>query len=407
VSEGVPAAPGAPAALEGIRVVDLTTILMGPLGTRILGDLGADVIRLETLTGDSARNSQPARHPGMSGLALNLQRNKRSLALDLKTSAGRQAALAVVGTADVLVTNMRRPALERLGLGPEAVRAGHPALIYCVANGFGSDGPYAGRAAYDDAIQAGSGLAWLVGQVAGQPGYLPAIIADKVCGMTIAQAVLAALVHRGRTGEGQLIEVPMLETMVAFNLVEHQRGHTFEPPLHDFGYDRLLTPYRRPFRTADGWAGILPYDDRHWREFFAIAGRPELANDPRFVDHNARIDHIDELYALVEELAPRLTTAEWMARCEAASIPAMEVLDLSRAADDPHLAAVGLQELVEHPSEGTYRHVREPVRYERTPAALRRHAPRLGEHTLEVLVEAGYTPEQVAELVAGGAARDG
>jgi crotonobetainyl-CoA:carnitine CoA-transferase CaiB-like acyl-CoA transferase len=275
-----------------------------------------------------------------------------------------------------------------------------------VANGFGSDGPYAGRAAYDDAIQAGSGLAWLVGKVAGEPGYLPTIIADKVCGMTIAQAVLAALVHRLRTGEGQVIEVPMLETMVAFNLVDHQRGHAFEPPIGDFGYDRLLTTFRRPFRTADGWAGILPYDDRHWRRFFAIAGRPELADDPRFADHNARIDHIADLYALVEQLAPQLTTAEWLARCEEESIPAMEVLDLSRAAEDPHLAAVDLIPVVEHPTEGAYRSVREPVRYERTPAALRRHAPRLGEHTREVLIEAGYTAEAVDALVTEGVARE-
>ena len=175
----------------------------------------------------------------------------------------------------------------------------------------------------------------------GEPRYLPTIVVDKVCGMAVAQAVLVALVHQARTGEGQTVEVPMLETMVAFNLLDHQRGHTFEPPIGEFGYDRLLTPYRRPYRTADGWAGLLPYNDRHWREFFRIAGRPELADDPRFADHNARIVHIDELYRLVDELAPTLSTAEWLERCEAAQIPAMAVLDLSRYEDDPHLAAVG------------------------------------------------------------------
>ena len=238
----------------------------------------------------------------------------------------------------------------------------------------------------------------------GEPRYLPTIVVDKVCGMAVAQAVLVALVHQARSGEGQTVEVPMLETMVAFNLLDHQRGHTFEPPIGEFGYDRLLTPYRRPYRTADGWAGLLPYNDRHWREFFRIAGKSELADDARFADHNARIVHIDELYRLVDELAPTLTTAEWLERCEAAQIPAMAVLDLSRCDEDPHLAAVGLIEVVEHPTEGLYRHVREPAVLDRTPAGLRRHAPRLGEHTREVLAEAGYGPAEIDALVAAGIA---
>ena len=290
-------------ALHGIRVVDLTTILLGPYAARILGDHGADVIRIETLTGDSTRNSEPARSKGMSGIALQLQRNKRSVSLDLKNATAKAAAFDIMCSADVVVTNMRRGALDRLGLGPDDIRPHKQELIYCVANGFGSTGPYADRPAYDDAIQAGSGIAWLVGQVNGRPGYMPAIIADKVCGMATAQAVLAALVHRMRTGQGQTIEVPMLETMVAFNLIDHLRGQVFVPPAGPFGYDRLLTPFRRPFKTSDGWAGILPYDDRHWREFFRIAGRPELAEDQRFTSHNTRIANIAVLYELADELA--------------------------------------------------------------------------------------------------------
>lgn len=394
-----------PGALDGIRIIDLSTIMMGPLAARILGDLGADVIRIESLAGDSSRNGEPARHPGMSGLSLNLQRNKRSIALDLKHPDGRAAALDVMRSADVVVSNMRRSALDRLGLGPADVRAAAPQLIYCVANGFGSDGPYAGLPAYDDAIQAGSGLAWLVGQVQGEPGYLPTIVADKVCGMAVARAVLAGLIHRLRTGEGQTIELAMLETMVAFNLVDHQRAHTFDPPLGEFGYDRLLTPYRRPFRTADGWAGIIPYTDRHWRDFFTMAGRPELADDPRFANHNARIAHIDELYRLVDELAPTLTTEEWLTRCAELSIPAMAVLDLSRVEDDPHLGAVGLVQHVEHPTEGAYRHVGDGTRFERSPMGLRRHAPRIGEHTSEVLSQAGWAPDRIEQLLVSGAAR--
>ncbi len=395
-----------PGCLEGVRVIDLTTILMGPLGTRILGDLGADVIRIETLEGDSLRNSVPARNPGMSGILLNVHRNKRSVALDLKSAAGRDAALAIIDSADVVVTNMRRSALNRLGLGPDTLSTRKPALIVCVANGYGSDGPYAERAAYDDAIQAGSGLSWLVGQVQDRPGYLPTIIADKVCGMVIAQAVLASLVHRYRTGQGQSIEVPMLETMVAFNLLDHQRGHVFDPPIGAFGYDRLLSPFRRPVRTADGWAGILPYADQQWQAFFRLADRPDLAADPRFADHNARIANIDELYRLLDELAALHTTDEWQVLCDANSIPMSPMLDLPDAAEDPHLAAVGLFEAEDHPSEGRYRNVAEPVRYERAPAGLRRHAPRLGQHTTEVLTEVGIDPAVVRAMLDAGQAKE-
>ena len=299
---------------------------------------------------------------------------------------------------------MRRQALQRLGLDAETLRAGHPGLIHCVANGYGSDGPYADRPAYDDAIQAGSGLAWLTAQVAEQPGYVPAILADKVCGMAIAQAVLAALVHKGRTGQGQVIEIPMLETMVAFNLLEHQRGTAYEPPIGPFGYDRLLNPYRRPYRTADGWAAILPYNDAQWLAFFRISGREDLAADERFADHNARIAHISDLYRFVDEVAPTRTTGEWLQRCAEAGIPASEVLDLEHASDDPHLAAVGLLEVVEHPTEGPYRHVRDGARLDATPTGLHRFAPRLGEHTGEVLAEAGLSGDEIQRLLDCGAA---
>jgi len=397
--------PANSGALNGFRVVDLTTVLMGPLAARILGDLGADVIRLESLEGDSSRNSLPARTPGMSSMAMNLQRNKRSIALDLKDPTARSAAFRLLCGADVVVTNMRRGALARLGLDPDTVRAAAPSVVYCVANGYGSDGPYADRPAYDDAIQAGSGISWLIGQVQDRPGYLPAIIADKVCGMTIAQAVLAALLHRARTGRGQTIEVPMLETMVAFNLIEHQRGATFDPPLAPFGYDRLLTPYRRPFRSADGWVALLPYNNAHWAAFFALCERPDLAADPRFADHNARIANVDALWGWVDEVAATRTTDAWVDACEAHGIPVMPVLDLAHAADDPHLAAVGLFEHVEHPTEGAYVHVRDAVRYSDSPSALRRFTPRLGEHTVEVLTEVGLDTTQIEALVASGAAR--
>ncbi|MCY4518372.1 MAG: CoA transferase [Acidimicrobiaceae bacterium] len=385
-------------ALDGIRVVDLTTVLMGPMACRMLGDHGADVIRVESLDGDSTRNGLPARSAGMSGFSLNIQRNKRSLALDLKSAAGKAAMQRLLASSDVLVTNMRAAALERLGLGADALRSQHPHLICCRANGYGSGGPYRDKAAYDDAIQAASGLSNLIGRITGEPGFVPAVVADKVTGLHVVEAVLAALFHRERTGMAQSIEVPMFETMVAFNLVEHYRGAVFEPPEGPFGYDRLLTPHRRPYPTADGWVCLLPYNDAQYRAFFAFVDRPDLASDPRFADHNSRIAHIDDLYALFGQLSVRRTTDEWIGYCDEHSIPAARVMDLADLDADPQLAAVGLVSIAEHPTEGSYRYVADPVVYSATPTRLRRHAPLLGEHAVEILSELGYNPSEIDAL---------
>lgn len=310
--------------------------------------------------------------------------------------------LELAKTADVLVTNMRAEALARLGLDEGSVTSINPSLIYCRANGFSADGPYKDKAAYDDAIQAASGLAGLFTATTGRPNYVPAVIADKVTGLHIVQAVMAALIHRYRTGVGQHIEVPMFETMVSFNLVEHLRGAAFEPPEGPFGYERLLTPARKPYETADGFVALLPYTDKNYEDFFNFIERPELAVTDRFATHNARVANTAELYGLIADAAQLKTTAVWLEFCDRVSIPAAAVLDLANLEDDPHLSQVDLVHVTDHPTEGKYRYVRDPVRYSESATGLHRHAPRLGEHSIELLLELGYNDDQISEMVSNG-----
>ncbi|MEH3065620.1 MAG: CoA transferase [Methylobacterium radiotolerans] len=385
--------------LAGVRVVDLTSVIMGPSATHILADLGADVIKIETPEGDSFRHYRPARGAGMGGNFLHLNRNKRSVRLDLKRPAARAALDRLIATADVLVHSMRPDAILRLGYGYERVRALRPDIVFCGAYGFGADGPYAHKAAYDDLIQAGSGLAALQTAAYGQPGYLPTVLCDKIAGQAIACAILAALYERRAGGGGQAVEVPMFETMVEFNFVEHMVGYAFEPPLGPPGFNRVLSPRRKPYRTRDGHACILPYSDRNWRDFFIHTGRLEFVDDPRFAPLAVRVENIEILYALVEEEAPRRTTAEWVAFCDSVSIPCMPVLGLEDLPEDAHLKAVGFFGSAEHPSEGRYRTMRRPVSFSGSRFAIRRHAPRLGEHTAEVLAEAGLEPAEIAALM--------
>ncbi|MGE8129640.1 CaiB/BaiF CoA transferase family protein [Methylobacterium sp. NPDC080182] len=385
--------------LVGVRVVDLTSVIMGPSATHILADLGADVIKIETPEGDSFRHYRPARGAGMGGNFLHLNRNKRSVRLDLKRAAARAALDRLIATADVFVHSMRPDAILRLGYGYARVRTLQPDIVYCGAYGFGADGPYAHKAAYDDLIQAGSGLAALQTAAYGQPGYLPTVLCDKIAGQAIACAILAALYERRAGGGGQAVEVPMFETMVEFNFVEHMVGYAFEPPLGPPGFNRVLSPRRKPYRTRDGHACILPYSDRNWRDFFIHTGRLEFVDDPRFAPLAVRVENIEILYALVEEEAARRTTAEWVAFCDSVSIPCMPVLGLEDLPEDAHLKAVGFFGSAEHPSEGRYRTMRRPVSFSGSRFAIHRHAPRLGEHTAEVLAEAGLEPAEIAALM--------
>jgi crotonobetainyl-CoA:carnitine CoA-transferase CaiB-like acyl-CoA transferase len=369
-----------------VRVLDLTTVVMGPAATQMLGDLGADVIKIETAAGDSMRWIGPWRHPGMGPLFLQANRNKRSVVLDLKTPDGRAAALALAGKADVLVSNVRPQGLGRLGLNYEAVAAANPSIIYCAAVGYGSGGPDAGRAVYDDLMQAASGICGLFRAVDGAPRYAPINICDRVVGLYVANAVLAALFHRARSGEGQQIEVPMFETMAQFVLADHIGGQAFVPPQGEMGYRRLLSRTRGPYATRDGHLSVVVYTDRHWRAFTALVGCADLLDrDDRFASQESRTRHAEAIGAfLAGQLATR-SSAEWLALLQAIDIPACKVNGLEDLMDDPHLAAVGLFEQAEHPTEGTLTNCRFPVTFSRTPADVRRLAPNLGEHGAQVL----------------------
>ncbi len=399
-SHDAPTPSGGP--LAGVRIADLTTVIMGPMATRILGDLGADVIKIEAPEVDFMRDFEPKRSPGMGAMSLNLHRNKRSIVLDLKSEAGHDAMLDIVTSCDVFISNMRPAALGRLGLDYESLSKRKPDLIYCGATGFDSSGPYAGKAAYDDVIQAASGMASMSSWMGGDPAYVPTIAADKISGLHIVYAVLAALYRKATTGEGDAIEVPMAEAVASFNLVEHLNGHTLEPKEPPFSYQRLLTPHRRPRRSADGWVCILPYSDQNWRDFFALVGAPKHADDPRFVSVNARVTNVDALYALLDTFMAQHTTEEWMRLCDDASIPAVPVVDLEHIDEDPHFAAVGLLEVHDHPTEGAYRVVRDPVRFASGNAGVWRHSPRPGAATTEVLAELGYNDEEIAAVIAAG-----
>ena len=388
--------------LTGVRVLDLTSVVLGPYATQMLGDLGADIIKIEAPEGDTTRYTGPRRHADMASLFMGINRNKRSIVLDLKQGSARAALLRLVDTADVFVHNIRPQKLEKLGLGPDTLLARQPRLIYAGIHGWREDGPYSGRPAYDDIIQGLCGIAGLMDTLTGEPRYAPTILADKTCGLMAAQAILAALYHREKTGRGQFIEIPMFEIMVSFVMVEHLHGRTFVPEEGTLGYSRVLAPWRRPYRTADGYVCMLAYTDGQWRRFWGALGRPEMMQDPRFADMAARSRHIDEVYRLAGEQLGSRTTAEWIALFDQLEIPAGPVNSLEQVMDDPHLDAIGFFRRMQHPTEGKVVMPDVPVRFAETPAAIGRLPPRLGEHGREILQEIGMRPDEIEKLAASG-----
>jgi crotonobetainyl-CoA:carnitine CoA-transferase CaiB-like acyl-CoA transferase len=392
--------------LDGVRVLDLTTVVMGPYATQILGDLGADVVKVESPEGDVMRHNAPMRSKGMGHIFLNANRNKRSAVLDLKMEGGRAACLALAKVADVLVYNIRPQAMARLGLSYEEVRAANPRLIYVGGFGYSQRGPYAAKAAYDDLIQGAAGLPWLAKEAGGEtPRYVPAIVADRSVGLHIANAVCAALYRREKSGVGQRVDVPMFESLLQSVLGEHLGGYTFLPQQGKPGYARMLAKERRPYETKDGYVCVLVYNDKQWRAFFDLIGRPELIADPRYATPEARSRDFEGANALVAAEMKKRSTADWVAALEKADIPVQRMNSLTDIVEDPHLAAIGYFRTVEHPSEGSIRSMAAPSEWSESPPEYRRHAPRHGEHTREVLREAGLADTEIERLVKSGAAR--
>jgi len=390
-----------PGPLTGVKVIDLTTVVMGPFATQILAELGADVIKIEPHEGDNMRHAGPMKSTGMGYMFLNLNRGKRGIVLDLKQPEGRQALMRLLPSTDVLIYNVRPQAMARLGLSYEAVREVNPRILYVGAYGYSQRGPYAAKAAYDDLIQGAAGVPWLASRNGAEaPRYAPVNLADRITGLHAVYAVTSALFHRERTGGGQAVEVPMFESVAHFVLGDHSAGLTYDPPIADPGYARLLA--RRPYATRDGYICVLVYNDKQWNSFFDAIGRPEMMSDARYSSQANRAKHIAEIYDALADLLKTRTTAEWRALLEKADIPVSAMNSIEDVVHDPHLSASGFFAKERHPTEGDLLAPRTPTNWSESQPDAPRPAPRLGEHSREVLREAGYSESEISELARSG-----
>ena len=385
--------------LRGMTILDLTTVLMGPYATQILADMGADLIKVESPEGDIVRQLGPGRTKGMGGMFLNANRGKRSIVIDLKQAEGRDTLLRLARAANAIVYNVRPQAMVRLGLDYEALAAANPAILYVGLFGYGQTGPYAAKPAYDDLIQGASGIPTLIAMAGdGTPRYVPITIADRVVGLKAVNAILGGLMHQQRTGIGQRIDVPMFEEMAEFVLIDHLGGLTYDPPLDHGGYARLLSRYRRPYKTSDGHICALIYNDKQWKSFFEAIGKSELLAEPRFATHAARHAHIDEIYQEVGRIFVTRTTAEWRELLERADIPVMPMHTLESILEDPHLEAVGFFRTIEHPVEGRVRQMRVPSTWSESQPEPGGPAPTFGQHGRDILHAAGFSAEEIERL---------
>ncbi|MCE2990115.1 MAG: CaiB/BaiF CoA transferase family protein [Burkholderiales bacterium] len=390
-----------PGPLHGIRVLDLTSVIMGPYCTQLLGDMGAEVIKVESHAGDNMRWVGPYKNPGMGHIHLHLNRNKRSLVLDLKHPKGLEACLKLAAKADVLVYNVRPQSMARLGLGYEAVKAINEKIIYVGAFGYSEKGPYAGRPAYDDLIQGIAGIPSLSQRQTGDlPRYSPVTIGDRSVGLHTCNAVLAALFHRERSGQGQAIEVTMFEAMSQFVLGDHMGGKTFDPPLGDTAYARLIAPHRRPYATSDGFLCVLIYNDKHWSNFFEAIGRADLKDNPKYRNHSARAANIAEVYEFVAQTIAANTTDYWRALLEKADIPFATMHTIDSLLEDEHMRAIGFFPEFDHPTEGRIRATAPVGEWSETPPLIRSLPAQLGEHSREVLREIGYVDAEIDQMLA-------
>jgi formyl-CoA transferase len=391
--------------LTGIKVLDLASVIMGPVAAQHLADMGAEVIKVEAPEGDLTRSVGPRHSTDMGAVFITCNRNKRSIVLDLKRPAAREVLHRLVAGSDVLIHSVRTAPAKKIGLTYDDLRKLNERLVYCHVKGYSDDGAYAGQPAFDDTMQAESGLAMLQSAVAGEPRYVPSSIVDKICAIHAAYAIALALFERAHSGLGQEIELPMFETITAFNLTEHLWGQAFQPALGTMGYDSVRRGVRKPYPTKDGHLAFLPYSDVHWHKFFRLIGRPELANDEQFKSFPARQKNYDAVFGIVRETLAQRTTAEWVALFADADIPMSAVNTIDDMLEHPHLKSVDFWQTEDHPTEGTLRFASNPIGLKRTPPALRRLPPRLGEHTREVLREFEYGPGEIDTLVNEGVAR--